>query len=438
MKRLLPCLLLVGNLAAAPASLDELLQQVRSERTTEQRHNQAREARFLADRDRQRERLDALKAELAQAEAQADELRSRHAANQARVLELETQLRERAGDLNDLFAVARQVAADTRAQLDASLISAQLPGRVAALAPLSDERATLTTPQLEALWVALLEEMTESGKVARFQAPVISAAGTEAQRAVVRIGAFTALSEGRYLRYLPETGRLVEPARQPAARLQAMALDLEQAVDGMHPVAVDPSRGALLGLLVQTPDLGERIRQGGPIGYLILALGAIGLLIVAERYLVLGWVRWRLTRDGDRPGPVQALQAAARQEPGLGLEALGLRLDDLVAGYARRWRRGLPTLAILAAVAPLLGLLGTVTGMIETFQSITLFGTGDPKLMSGGISEALVTTQLGLVVAIPIVLLHSFLNGRATGLVNILDGASTRLLTARAQSLGDA
>ncbi len=107
MKRLLPCLLLVGNLAAAPASLDELLQQVRSERTTEQRHNQAREARFLADRDRQRERLDALKAELAQAEAQADELRSRHAANQARVLELETQLQERAGDLNDLFAVAR-------------------------------------------------------------------------------------------------------------------------------------------------------------------------------------------------------------------------------------------------------------------------------------------------------------------------------------------
>ena len=91
--------------------------------------------------------------------------------------------------------------------------------------------------------------------------------------------------------------------------------------------------------------------------------------------------------------------------------------------------RGLPTVAVLAAVSPLLGLLGTVTGMIETFQSITLFGTGDPKLMSGGISQALITTQLGLAVAIPLVLFHSLLTGRVNRLVEQLGKHSSELLT---------
>ncbi len=96
-----------------------------------------------------------------------------------------------------------------------------------------------------------------------------------------------------------------------------------------------------------------------------------------------------------------------------------------------RPRSGLPTLAVLAAVSPLLGLLGTVTGMIETFQSITLFGTGDPKLMSGGISQALVTTQLGLAVAIPLVLLHSLLTGRVNRLIEQLGKQSSDMLTSR-------
>ena len=425
---------------AAPAGqgdLDALIQALKQERQAERRHNREREARFLAERDSRQERLDQAWLEKAEAELQAEELREQYQANMERLQSLEEELEASSGEMGQMFDNVRQVATDVRAQLDDSMVSAQFPERGELLDRLSKGERLPSIEQLEGMWLLLLEEMNHSGRVARFQAPVISPGGEESERSIVRVGPFTAVSGGSYLRFLPEAGRFVELSRQPPLRHLQLAAELEQAREqageGPRPLAVDPSRGALLGLMVQSPDLRERIRQGGVVGYVILGLGALALLLVLERYLLLSWVGFKMRRqerseEARKNNPMGRISLVAREHRGLPLEALDMHLDEAVSREATRLSRGLPTLAVVAAAAPLLGLLGTVTGMIETFQAITLFGAGDPKMMSSGISQALITTQLGLVVAIPVLLLHSFLRGRANGLIEVLDRHGTTLL----------
>jgi biopolymer transport protein ExbB len=441
---LLACLLgalaLTGSVAAQPpATLDELLEQVRRERAVEREEHSAREQRFLAARDERQRTLAEAQAALAELEDRSAELQARYDEQNRVIAERRALLNERLGTLEELFAAVRQSASDTRAVLESSLVSAQLPGRAVALGELIQSREVPTLEQLEALWHVLLEEMAESGKVARFDRGVISAGGEEQPRAVTRVGVFTAVSDGQFLRYLPETDALVELGRQPGLRSQRAALALERAEQGYAPMDLDPTRGTLLGLLVQSPGFMERIRQGGGIGYVIMGLGAVALLLALERFIVLTRTARKVRRQlrsaeqpaADNPlGRVMAVYSEAlRADP----ETLGLKLDEAILRELPRIQRGLATIAILAAVAPLLGLLGTVTGMIQTFQSITLFGTGDPKLMSGGISLALVTTQQGLAVAIPILLLHGLLSGRANRIIQILDEQSAALVARSAE-----
>jgi biopolymer transport protein ExbB len=413
--------------------LDALIRTLKQERQLERQHHREREARFLAERDSRKARVADVQAAKVEAEAQAEALRERYEANETRLRELEAKLSESTGDLGELFETVRQVATDVRAQLNDSMVTVQFPQRAKMLDGLSRAEQLPSIDQLEGLWLGMLEEMNQTGRVVRFEAPVISPGGDEAQRSVLRVGPFTAVSGGSYLRYLPDAGRFVELSRQPPLRHLRLAAELEQAEHGVHPLALDPSRGALLGLMVQSPNLLERLRQGGVVGYIIIGLGVLALLLVLERYLVLAWVQRKMRRqsgdvDARSNNPLGRLSLLAQEHSRASLDALDMYLDEAVTREASRLSRGLPTLAIVAAVAPLLGLLGTVTGMIETFQAITLFGAGDPKMMSSGISQALVTTQLGLAVAIPILLLHSFLKGRANNLIQELDRHGTTLL----------
>ncbi len=447
MKYLLLTLLILLS-AAHPAAaqprldIEALLEQVRTEGRDEHRHNQEREARFLAERDRQKQRLAELKAQVAQAEAYAEKLRGRFEQNEETLIGLDEQLQKEAGDLGDLFAVVRQNAAELRSLMWRSMVSAQYPERADFLDRLGAGTGfSISIDELKQVWILLLEEINQAGKVVRFEAPVITTKGEEVTSTVTRSGVFTATSQGRFLRYLPESGKLVELARQPALRYREMAADLEQAEEGLHAMAVDPTKGSILGLLVRSPDLAERIRQGGYIGYLILLLGAGGLLIVVYRYIWLDRVgrRMKYQHNSDAPGmdnPLGRLMAAAAEAAQAGAEVLTMRFEETVNTEARRLNVGLTTLTVFAAVAPLLGLLGTVTGMIETFQSISLFGTGDPKLMSGGISQALITTQLGLVVSIPLLLAHSFLHGKANGMVAILEEQGARMFDMNGREAG--
>ncbi|RFA27987.1 hypothetical protein CAI21_13800 [Alkalilimnicola ehrlichii] len=414
--------------------LDQLLEEVRRAAYSARDEQQQREAQFAADRATQAERLAQARQALAAEEARSATLQDRFHANEHRLAELEQSLHERQGALGELFGVVRQAAGDTASQLENSLSSAQFPARRATMAALSEQRALPSTEQLEQLWLTLLEEMTEAGKVSRFETTVVTPAGTRRPATVTRLGLFNAIADGRYLSHLPDTGDLVELPRQPAKRYLNQAQALSAAANGEQlAVFIDPSRGALLGQLVQTPTLAERIQQGRWVGYVILLLGLIGLVLFGERLFVLSRteraIKRQLTQtEADSDNPIGRILTLYRDNRNIDIETLELRLDEAVVREVPRLERGLSTLKLLAAIAPLLGLLGTVVGMIETFQSITLFGTGDPKLMASGISQALVTTALGLLVAIPLLLLLNIVAAKAKRLIGILEEQSTGIL----------
>ncbi|MGR9116607.1 MAG: MotA/TolQ/ExbB proton channel family protein [Gammaproteobacteria bacterium] len=429
----------VANATEQVTSLDQLVEKVRHESVLESKALAAREQAFKQARDQRAAQLASLKAQLAGERRRGEDLKSRYEENETFISSESERLHEKMGSLGELFGVVRQTAKDLQSLFRGSLVSAQKPNREGLLQLLSERKTNPSIQELEDFWRLMVDEMVETGKVTRFSAPVITLSGEEQQREVVRLGAFNVVSDGLYLRYLPETGRLVELGRQPALRFTEQARELQGLDNGLTSVAIDPSRGAILSLMVQSPDLFERIGQGGVIGYLIIAVGVLGLFIVVERFVVLTLVHRKMQtqRQGENLNedtPLFRVRQVADANPELDSEALGLKLDQAILKERPFIKRFLPTLAVFAAISPLLGLLGTVSGMIETFQAITLFGTGDPKLMSGGISVALITTELGLVVAIPLVLMHNWLSGRAKGLIFILDEESAAQLAVREEN----
>ena len=421
---------------AAVEDVDALVESVRQEALKEAAYDEERINKFLEARAEQQQLLRTARRDLAAQNARADSLRKEYEENELTLSRYEQELRERSGDLNDTFAIVRQTALSADGVLSTSLVAGENPERSPFLQELGKGETPPSIEDIKELWTSVLTEISESGKVRRFNAKVITPQGDEADRAVTRVGVFNAVSGGNFLRYLVDSKKFVELSRQPAPRFQAMANDLESAESGVVGMALDPSKGAILSLLVLSPDLKERVQQGGGIGYLILILGAIGVIIVIERAIGLFLTRRKIdtqesSESVNEKNPLGRLRKVSNEMTGQPVDAIGIRLDEQLAEEASLLNRGLATVAVLAAVSPLLGLLGTVTGMIETFQSITLFGTGDPKLMSGGISQALVTTQLGLAVAIPLVLFHSLLTGRVNRLVERLGKSSSDLLTDR-------
>jgi len=439
---LLLSVLLSPSLQAAdkPADLDALLDQVKREGVLEQQQNKLREADFVSARDDQAKLLAEEKAQLAFEEQRTALLNQSFQDHEKGLVEKENLLQEKSGSLGELFGTVRQISNDSRSVLENSMVSAQKTDRTEFLTAMAERKQQPTIEELRTLWLMLQEEMTESGKVSQFNTSIITAEGKMEERDVTRIGVFTAFSDGKFLRYLPETSSLVELGRQPVDRLQSLITDFESTTDGsLMPVVVDPTRGAIMALLVQAPDLEERIEQGGWIGFIILALGAIGLIIAIQRFIYLNITGRGVAQQQKQTTPslknplgrILSVYSEGMQD----IETVSLKLDEAILREIPKIERGLITLAMLAAIAPMLGLLGTVSGMIETFQSITLFGTGDPKLMSGGISQALVTTELGLAVAIPLLLIHSAISSKSNRLVQILDEESAAIVARNAERL---
>ncbi len=435
----LVAVLLSPGPVSAQESLDDLLEKVKRSRIEDQAINRQREAEFRSKKSEQQRLLREAQGRRDRLERRSEELEKSFNENEIRITQFEEQLRNRLGNLGELFGVVRQVAGDTRGVLDGSLATAQFPGRAEPMAALAESKVLPSIAELEGLWYALLEEMVESGKVVRFNTTVVLPDGEQVTKDVVRVGVFNAISDGKFLRYLPETGKLTELPRQPAGRYLGAAEDLEAATSGLVPMAVDPSRGSILALLVQSPTYTERIQQGGVIGYITITLGLFGLVIVVMRFYTLLRVGTQMTAQmsSDKPDPGNPLGRVMQVYEEYGTadtETLELKLDESILKDAPKLEQGLTTVKVLSIIAPLLGLLGTVTGMILTFQQITLFGTGDPKMMAGGISQALVTTMIGLSVAIPLTLLHSWLRDRSKGLIQILEEESAGMVARRAEA----
>ena len=434
--------LLVTSTAIAqnnPATLDELLRAVRVEGQQRSAESKAREQRFVQARDQQRALLQQATRSLNEANARSDRLKISFDDNEKQLGELSETLRVRVGNMGELFGVVRQVAGDSKGIVDTSLVSAQLRERSVLANRLAQSKGLPSMGDLRDLYVLLLEEMAESGKVTRFNTELISADGVASNGKVVRVGVFNTISGDRFLNFDADTQNLHVLPRQPAGRFRSMASDLFAAREGNVAMAVDPSRGTILALLIQKPGLLETINQGSTVGYVIIFLGVLGLLVSVERLLVL------LTSG--RKIKSQLKDKAAREDNALGrilkvhednrdvdTETLELKLEEAILREAPKLEKRQGWIKVFAAVAPLLGLLGTVVGMIGTFQAITLYGTGDPKLMAGGISQALVTTVLGLVVAIPLVLLHSMVAGRSKSLVEVLEEQSAGIIARHSEA----
>lgn len=422
------------------ASLQKLLEQTREMRALEQAAHAEREERFKANRDKQAELLDEAQQRRDRAQARSQELSTQFDANEDRLAELQGQLDAKAGTLGELFGVVRQAASDAAAVMHNSMISAQHPQREEFATELAASRELPTIDALERLWFEMQREMTESGTVTKFPSAVVAADGTESELDVVRVGPFTAMAEGRFLTYAPDTAKFAELTKQPPGRYRRTAADVASATEGYVGAVIDPTRGSLLSVLVQQPGLSETIENGGLVGYVIIGLASIGFLLAMARLFRLLEISRAVSRQKkniDRPfdnNPLGRVLMVYRNDPEVDKETLQLRLDEAVLKEVPRLEAGLSALKILAAIGPLLGLLGTVTGMIITFQQITLFGTGDPKLMAGGISQALVTTVMGLVMAIPLLLLHSYLSSRSGDLVHLLEEETAGIIAEKAET----
>ncbi len=421
----------------AAQSLDELLEQTRTLHEKEKQENAERERRFQVSRDQQAALLGQAEAQRKAAEALSHQLSAQYDANDKEINNMDTLLKQRAGNLGELFGVTRQVAGDTATVLSQSMISAQFPDREDFFRSLSATRELPSSANLERLWFEMQREMTESGRVAKIQTRIIESGGSAKQAEAVRIGPFIAMSEGRYLMYLPGQRSLAVMSRQPPRKLTSAASRLAETQSGYVRAAVDPSRGVLLGLYVERPNLWERIQRGQFVGYVIILVGIIGVLAAAYQFFFLIGVRSGVKRQLtsiDRPttdNPLGRVLLSFKGDPTRSeedAEVAELRISEAVLREVPKLERFQAFLRLAVAAGPLLGLIGTVIGMIITFQSITESGSSDPKLMANGIGQAMIATVLGLGIAIPLLFINTGLAAMSRQIVQTLDEQSTGLL----------
>ncbi len=442
---------ITGGLWSGPAQaengdLESLLQELREARQQEKQEADERVNAFIEKIDKREQMLEEARAERDEARARRNELQEQFDANEQKITELNEELTARKGDFGEVFGVIRQTAGDARSIMQGSLTASEAPGRAESLKELAESKALPSIDQIDHLWRTVLEEMVATGEISRYETEIVQPNGASQKAEVMRVGPFTAFVGERFLNFESSTGELSVLPRQPAGRWQSMASDLydSNGSDGPAAAVVDPSRGAILSRLIQKPTLVERVQQGGLVGYIVIAIGVIGLLISLERFFTLGLIERRMRRQREQPSeprnnnPLGEVLQAYHDNKDADTETLQLKLDEAILRRMPRLERGLATVKILSAVAPMLGLLGTVVGMIATFQAITLFGTGDPKLMADGISQALVTTSLGLIVAVPLILLHSLLNGRSRRLVQTLEYQASGIVASHAEAQGSA
>ena len=429
------------------STVEALLQLVKEGKTKEQSENADREAKFMANKNEQAAILAAEKRELARQERIADQLEAEYKKNEEILRVKEEAYQKELGSLVELFGHLQSSAGEAAVQFSGSLTSPQYGlERVDFLNELTSKMSETTElptiREIEGLWYELQREMVASGQVVSFDTTVIDVDGESSTCNVTRVGLFNAVCDGKYLEYVAATGQYAFLPRQPAGRFTKTAKSVgnadagEQVRFGIDPTG--PTGGSLLANLIQTPSLAERAAQGREVGYAIIFVGLIGIGLAF-------WKLWSLyvlgkavrTQAGSKTldvrNPLGRVLKVGEENFNKDIDTLELKLAEAIMAERPSIERGIGAVRIISVVAPLAGLLGTVTGMIVTFQMITLYGTGDPKLMAGGISQALVTTVLGLLVAIPTTLLHSFTASSAKGIISVLEEQSTGILAERAE-----
>ena len=413
------------EVATEPSDIDKLLDLVEENTLLRSKSNQERLDQFIKNRNQQQKLLNDARWLLKLEKDREQKLTKNFEDNDAKLSDLEEQLNLKIGTLGETFGVVRQISGDAKSTYSQSLTNLQFPSRIDFLADLAERKALPSVPELEKLWFTLLNEIYESGKVVSFDSPVLDTSGEAEDQKVLRIGQFNAISSKKYLRFIPEQQVLEYlESNPPSTRSSVRALSKLES-DGYAEFAIDPTRGSLLSLILQNPGFFERINQGGFVGYLILLILLLGLTMSGLRFKFLR--DEKISIDGELSSgdlksgsPLYEINEII-SDSSLDQEKLENKIEAVLSNVEPVYEKNLSTVKLLAAVAPLLGLLGTVIGMIETFQAITLFGTGDPKLMADGISQALVTTMLGLITAVPLLFMHNQLDTRSREIIQIIE-----------------
>lgn len=431
------------------ANLAELLRNVEENRVLESQDAREREQRFQQQVNQQQQILEETRAAITQEEAENARLEGVFDANRQLLTERRAQLREVRANLNELLGTIQGVAGDFRGVFENSLISAQYPGRNEFLdnfiARVSSDTEQVRVDEIERFWFYMQQELVESGRVVKYQGTVGLPSGEQETRTITRIGSFNAIANGDYLSYTGAVGHLQVLPRQPNADVVGRAVALENAQSGIHRVGIDPTGalgGSLMANLINFPTAAEQVRDNsGTIGFAIIGLGIIGVLVGLLRSFILTLVSAKVSAQiksgkANKNNPLGRVLLVAESNPNVDTETLELKLGEAILQETPALERLLTMIKIISTIAPLMGLLGTVTGMIQVFQQITVYGAGDPTIMAGGISMALMTTVLGIVAAIPCILMHAWVKSKSDRIIHVLEEQATGIIAKKAEASG--
>lgn len=431
-KFLLAYILITTQLFAL--DLGNILNDIKSESKKELIQEAQRLQLFIDNKNKQSKILKDTKTLLKNENRRTLQLKNTIDKNEKLLVKKETLLNSKVGDLGEMFGSVRQISADFLTNFESSLSASQSPEKEAIFTKFANTKKLPNTDEIKIFWYAMLDEIIKSGTVSQYNTTVILNTGEKAERTITKVGQFAAVSQGKYLRYDSDVNSLVQLSTQPSSSIQDTALDFEKSKGELKNIVIDPTKGALLSLLNMKPTLMDRIQQGGAIGYIILTLGLLGLIFAFYKVILLNIEKRAIDKqinNLDIPLENNSLGKIAKAfyiNKDKSLNDLEVTVNEAILKEVSTIKSGESFIKLLAAVTPLLGLLGTVTGMIATFQAITLFGTGDPKLMAGGISTALITTVLGLVTAIPLLFAYTYLASTSNRIVSILEEQSIGML----------
>ena len=429
-----------------PSNPQELLEIVKQGQFADTQQQRDREAQFRNEKNRQAKLLSDAKDERARLEREAARLEQKFEANEALLVVAEEQLRERLGSLNEIFGHLAGNTTEARNIMEQSITAAQFCKEreefMTALGSKMNEGIKLASiEELETLWYELQREINASGEVIKFNTEVITVDGNVENRDVVRIGNFNVVSDGQYLTYSPSRGAYSELPSQPAGRYTSQTSDILSGSSFPVQFAVDPTGpqgGSLLASLISMPSTWGKMQEGGLVGTILQVIGVLATLLFIWRFYELWGMRGSVVAQANSStltddNALGRILKIAEENKDADTETLELKMAEQIL-KERPSVEGLNwVLKIVSVVAPLMGLFGTIIGMIETFTMITLFGTGDPKTMASGISTALVTTWLGLMVAIPTTFMYATVNNISRGILGTIEEHSTGMAAKRSE-----
>jgi len=415
-------LLSVSSLFAL--ELENLLNDIKKDSSKQLQEEKQRLEEFKQNSAQQKQLLEESKKQLKTLNKQSEKLKTILDKNEDLLAQKEMVLKEKTGDLGEMFGSVRQASADFLTSFQNSLTATQTPKREVLFEELSNSKKLPNIQKLENLWHAMLDEIIKSGNVEKYPNQVILNNGEKVIKEITRVGLFSAKAEDKYFIYSDDMKSLIELSTQPSSVGSSPFSSLSS---DKNSFVIDPTRGTLFKMLDNQPTLKQRIEQGGIVGYIIILLGLLGLLFALYKIVILNLYSKQIKKQmknltkADESNSLGKLIVIFNRYKKFDINDLEIKMAEAILKETNKVKKGQSFVKLLSAVTPLLGLLGTVTGMIATFQAITLFGTGDPKLMAGGISTALITTVLGLVTAIPLLFSYTYISSKSENIVSILE-----------------